>query len=69
MKLNELPDKYFQIIFIQNPVNICEIDRQSNFNAWNRALKARALGQPGGMEWGERHEGGFEKGGHMYIHG
>ena len=21
MKLNELPDKYFQIIFIQNPVN------------------------------------------------
>ena len=29
-----------------------EIDDQSKFDAWNRALKDGALGQPRGMEWG-----------------
>ena len=27
-------------------ITICEIDHQSKFNAWNRALKASTLGQP-----------------------
>ena len=29
---------------------IWEMDDQSKFNAWNRALKAGALGQPWGMD-------------------
>ena len=35
----------------------CEIDRQSRFNAWDRALRAGVLEQPWGMGWGERWEG------------
>ena len=35
-------------------ITICEIDHQSKFDAWNRALKANALGQPWGMGWGGR---------------
>ena len=34
-------------------IAICEIDHQSKFDAWSRALKASALGQPRGMGWGE----------------
>ena len=30
-------------------ITICEIDDQSKFDAYNRALKAGALGQPRGM--------------------
>ena len=30
-------------------ITVCEIDDQSKFDAWNRALKASALGQPRGM--------------------
>ena len=40
-------------------INICEIDDQSKFDAWNRALKAGALGQPRGMGWGGRWERGL----------
>ena len=39
-------------------ITIHEIDEQSMFNAWNRALKAGALGQPRGMGWGGRRKGG-----------
>ena len=35
-------------------LTICEIDDQSKFDAWNRALKAGAPGQPRGMGWGGR---------------
>ena len=49
-------------------ITICEIDHQSKFNVWNRALKASALGQPWGMGWGERWEGGSGWG-HMYTRG
>ena len=38
-------------------ITICETDYQSKFDAWNRALKAGALGQPRGMGWGRREEG------------
>ena len=31
---------------------ICEIGDQSKFDAWNRILKAGALEQARGMEWG-----------------
>ena len=37
---------------------ICEIDLQSRFNAWDRVLRAGALGWHWGMEWGDRWEGG-----------
>ena len=40
-------------------ITICEIDHQSKFSAWNRALKVSVLGQPGGR--GDRWDGG-----HMY---
>ena len=39
-------------------ITICEIDEQSKFDAWNRALKAGALGQPRAMRWGGTWEGG-----------
>ena len=47
---------------------ICEIDRQSRFNAQDGALRAGALGWP----WEEGWDGegvGFRMGGHMYTHG
>ena len=46
-------------------ITICDTDHQSKFNAWNRALKAGALGQPWGREGGGS---GVQDGGHMYIH-
>ena len=36
---------------------ICEINRQSRFDAWYRMLGAGALGWPRGMVWGGRWEG------------
>ena len=45
-------------------ITIYEIDDQSKFHAWNRALKAGTLGQPGGMGWGG--SGGKE---HVYTYG
>ena len=49
-------------------ITICEIDHQSKFDSWNRALKASERGQPWGMgrEGGER---GVQDGGHTYTHG
>ena len=41
---------------------ICEMDRQSRFDAWHRVLKAGALRWPRGMGWGGRWEGGFRMG-------
>ena len=49
-------------------ITICEIDDQSKFDAWNRALKASALGWPRGME-GEGGGRGVQDGEHMYTHG
>ena len=45
-------------------ITICETEDQSKFDAWNRALKAGALGQPWGMGWGGK-ERGDQDGGHM----
>ena len=36
---------------------ICEIDRQSRFDAWDRVLRPGALEWPRGMGWGGRWEG------------
>jgi len=38
-------------------ITICEIDLQSRFEAWDRVLRAGALGWPWGMGWGGRWEG------------
>ena len=43
-------------------ITICEIEDQSKFDSWNRALKAGALGQPRGMGWGEKLEEGSGQG-------
>ena len=48
-------------------IAICEIDDQSKFNAWNRALKASALGQPRGMGWGGKREGVSGWGTHVHL--
>ena len=48
-------------------ITICEIDNQSKFNAWNRALKVGALGQLKGMGWGGRWERGSGWGTHIYL--
>ena len=47
-------------------MTICERDHQSKFDAWNRTLKAGALGQPWGMELGGRWEGGSGQGKHVH---
>ena len=39
-------------------ITICKIDGPCKFDARSRALKASALGQPRGMGWGGRWEGG-----------
>ena len=44
---------------------ICEIDCQSRFDAWDRVLRAGALGWPRGMGWGGRWEGGLGWGTHV----
>ena len=49
-------------------ITICEIDHQSRFDAWDRALKASALGWPWGMGWGGQWEVVQDEG-HMYTHG
>ena len=38
---------------------ICEMNRQSRFDAWYCMLGAGALRRPRGMVWGERWEGGL----------
>ena len=38
-------------------ITICKTDDQNKFNAWNRAPKGGALGQPRGIGWGGRREG------------
>ena len=44
---------------------ICETDRQSRFNAWERVLRAGVLGWPRGMGWGGRWERGSGWGTHV----
>ena len=39
-------------------ITICAIGRQSRFEAWDRVLRAGALGCPWGMGWGGRWKGG-----------
>ena len=53
---------------IDKYIIICEIDRQSRFDAWDRVLRAGALGWPRGMVWGGRSEEGSD-GEHMYTCG
>ena len=60
----------------ENHIETCilpyvNLDDQSKFDAWNRALKTGALGQPRGMErWGRWEVArGFGIGGHMYTRG
>ena len=45
---------------------ICEMNRQSRFDAWHRMLRAGALEWPRGMVWGR---GGVQDGEHIYTRG
>ena len=45
---------------------ICETDRQSRFDAWDRVLWAGALGWPWRMGWGGRWERGSGWGTHVH---
>ena len=45
---------------------ICEIDRQSRFDAWDRVLRAGVLGWPRGMGSGGSWEGGSGWGTHVH---
>ena len=47
-------------------ITVCEIDRQSRFYAWDRALRTGALGWPWGTGWGGRWEGGSGWGTHVH---
>ena len=46
---------------------ICEMNRQSKFNAWYRVLRAGTLGWPRGMVWWRRREEGSGWGTHIYL--
>ena len=48
-------------------ITICEIDHQSRFDAWDRVLRAGALGWPWGMGCGGRWEGGSGWGTHVHL--
>ena len=52
---------------IEKCITMCKIDDRCKFNAWSRAPKAGALGQPGGMEWGEKWEGVQDEGTHASM--
>ena len=55
---------------IERYITICKIDDQCKFNAWSRAHKAGALGQPRGMGWGGSWGAVQDGGTHdMYTHG
>ena len=45
---------------------MCETDHQSRFDAWDRVLRADALGWPWGMRWGGRWEEGSGWGKHVH---
>ena len=45
---------------------ICATDHQSRFDAWDRVLRAGALGWPWGMGWGGRWERGSGWGTHVH---
>ena len=47
-------------------ITICEIDRQSRSDAWDRALRASALGWSWGMRWGGKLEGVSGWGTHVH---
>ena len=47
---------------------ICETDRQSRFDAWDRVLRAGALGWPWGMDGEGSGKGAQVHGEHMYTH-
>ena len=46
---------------------ICETDHQSRFDAWDRVLRAGALGWPWGMGWEGRWEGDSGWGTHVHL--
>ena len=51
----------------ENSIETCilpnvKIDDQCKFDAWSRALKVSALGQPRGMGWGGKWEQGSGQG-------
>ena len=49
-------------------ITICEIDDQSRFDAWNRALEPVHWDNPDGRD-GEGGGKGVQDGGHIYTHG
>ena len=48
-------------------ITTCETDCQSRFNAWDKELRACALGRPWGMGWGGRWEGIWGWGTHVHL--
>ena len=57
----EKPRKHLPCLSIPHPVGECD--------AWSRAPKAGALGQPRGIGWGGRWYGGSGWRGHVYTYG
>ena len=53
---------------IETCIIVCEIDQQSRFDAWNRVLRAGALGWPEGR-YGEGGGRRVQDGEHVYTHG
>ena len=50
-------------------ITTCKTDDHCEFDAWSKAHKAGALGQPREIGWGWGRERGSGLGGHMYTYG
>ena len=49
-------------------ITVCKTGDQCKFNAWRRAPKAGALGQPRGMEWDGKEGGRGVRDGGTHVH-
>ena len=59
---------WFERIALKHVYYHTEMDHQSKLDAWNRVLRASALGHPEGWD-GKGGGGEFQDRGHMYTHG
>ena len=58
---------WYERIALKRYITMCKTDDKYKFDAWSRALKASALGEPRGMQWEGRWEGGSGWQTHVHL--